>query len=722
MNTRWAPLAVAVTLAALCSPLHAQDRIKSMPGYEQYEKMLHEIPDAVTLGALAVRWADDATSFEYSRDGKRYRYDIGRRQPSEIGDASEDAPFARGGQARTGGQSGRGRGEAAGPARGRQYDNAASPDGVYKAFYMDRNVWIARADGSDAIAVTSDGSEASRVKYGTASWVYGEELDQRTAMWWSPDSRKLAFYRFDETQVPDFFLQMHQTDIQDTLDVEAYPKPGKPNPIVGVFVYDVAAKKTLTLDVRDGRPFENAAVGYYVYNVAWSPDGRAILLDRTNRKQDVLEFAACDPDSGACRAVVHDAWPTGWVDNRPETRFLNDGRRFIWESSRNGWRNFYLYDLSGRLLTPLTASTTYEADAIARVDEADNTLFYTARDGDNFMKVQLHRVGLDGRHDVRLTDPAFMHTVSVSPDGRYFVDVAQTHDTPPSTRLLDTRGKVVAQLASSDTSHFDQLGLKKVEMFTYMAADGKTPLHGLIDFPSTFDPSKKYPVLVSVYGGPAAASNTATERFTVPNPLTEYGFLIVNLDSRAVPGMGRRTLDAIYEKLGQVEIDDMAAGVKSLWSRPYVDRARVGIFGASYGGYSSVMELLRHPDVFAAASASSPPTDWRNYDTVYTERYMWLPSENKAGYDAGSAMNYATVLRGRLLIYYGTSDNNVHPSNSLQLIRALQQAGKSFDVQVGPDQGHSAVNQQRMMEFFIDNLVLHPSEGDAAVQPETIRR
>jgi dipeptidyl-peptidase-4 len=194
----------------------------------------------------------------------------------------------------------------------------------------------------------------------------------------------------------------------------------------------------------------------------------------------------------------------------------------------------------------------------------------------------------------------------------------------------------------------------------------------------------------------------------LPSALTEYGFLVVNLDSRAAPGMGKRTLDAIYLKLGQVEIDDMAEGVKALWSRPYFDRSRVGIYGTSYGGYASLMSLLRYPDVFAAASASSPVTAWYHYDTIYTERYMWLPEENKANYEAGSAMRYAKDLKGRLMLYYGTADNNVHPSNMMQLVAALQQAGKSFDLQVGPDRGHSGINPDRMMEFFIEQLVMWP--------------
>jgi dipeptidyl-peptidase-4 len=689
-------LAVATALAAaLALPLRAQDRLTSMPGYDQYQKMAREIPGSVTLGALNVRWKDDSSSFEYVRDGKRYHFDMAAKAATAGGDAV--API------------GNGRGGGPQPERGRQFDSTPSPDGTLKAVYKDRNVWLERVGGGDPVVVTTDGNQGDRVKYGTASWVYGEELSQRTAMWWSPDSLRLAYYRFDEKQVIDFYLQMNQTQVQDTLDVEAYPKPGKPNPIVDLFVYDVATKQATRLDVRDGKPFDNTAVGHYVYNIAWSPDGAEILLNRTNRRQNVLELAACSPSSGKCRVVVHEEWPTGWVTNRPEMRFLKDGRRFIWESQRSGWRNFYLYDLSGRQLAALTHLTTTEAENIVTVDETRGLLFYTARDGDNFLKLQLHRVGLDGRNDRRLTDPAFTHVVTASPDCRYFVDVAQTHDIPPATRLIDSDGRLLAELAESDVTRFNQLGLKKVETFTYRAADGKTELHGMIHFPSKFDPSKKYPALVSVYGGPESAA--VSERFTLPSPLTEYGFLILTLDSRAVPGLGKRTLDSIYLKLGQTEMDDMAEGVKALWSRPYFDKDRVGIMGSSYGGYSSAMEVLRHPEVFAAGSAASPPTDWRNYDTIYAERYMWIPEENTEGYDAAAAMTYAPTLQGRLLIYYGTADNNVHPSNSLQLIKALQQAGKSFDVQVGPDQGHSNVSSRRMMEFFIDNLVLEPRTG-----------
>jgi dipeptidyl-peptidase-4 len=288
------------------------------------------------------------------------------------------------------------------------------------------------------------------------------------------------------------------------------------------------------------------------------------------------------------------------------------------------------------------------------------------------------------------------------------VDVYQSHNTPPASQLIDATGKVVAQLAASDLSRFDQLGLKKVEQFTYKAADGQTTLYGTIACPSNFDPARKYPTLVPVYGGPASGSNVPTENFAQPSSMTEYGFLVVNLSSRAAPGMGKRTLDTIYEKLGITEMADMAEGLKALRSRPYFDQTRVGMYGTSYGGYTSALMILKYPEVVTAASASSPVTSWHHYDSIYTERYMWIPQENREGYEGGNAMNYAENLRGRLLIYYGTADNNVHPNNSMQLIRALQQAGKSFELQVGPDAGHTGVNQQRMLEFFIENLIQRP--------------
>jgi dipeptidyl-peptidase 4 len=705
------------------------DRLRGMPGVAQHAKMQAALASAPALvsGAITPMWLADGTAFTYTSAGKIHRYDLATRVDTVTGDAplapagGRGAGAGRGGQqAAAGGRGGRGGVNlppgVANPcppqqvARGRQSACAPSPDGRMKAFYRDRNLFVSNADGTGEVAITTDGNEKDRTKYGVGSWVYGEELGQTSAIWWSPDGTKVGFYRFDESKVKDYYLQLDQTNIQSALDTEAYPKAGSDNPIADVLVYDLAAKRKVTIDTRDGKPFTNDVVGHYVYNVLWSPDGTELLMNRTNRRQQILELVACSPTTTKCRVVVRDEWLSGWVDNRPQMVWLADNKRFIWESDRSGFTNYYLYDFAaGKQINQITTNATFDSGAIVRVDEKAGVLFYMARDGDNHMKMQLHRVGLDGQGDVRLTDPKFNHAVNLSPDGRFFTDVYQTHRDAPATRLVDaSTGKVIAEIGKSDLTRFTTLGLKKVEMFTYLAADGKTKLYGTIAFPSTFDRTKKYPTLVPVYGGPASGSNVPTETFAQPAANTEYGFLVVNLMSRAAPGMGRRTLDSIYMKLGQTEMDDMAAGIKALWTRPYFDKGRVGIHGSSYGGYTAAMQILRYPDVFTAASAGSPVTSWHHYDTIYTERYMWIPQENKEGYDAGSAMTYAKNLKGRLLLYYGTADNNVHPNNTMQLIRALQQAGKSFEVQVGPDAGHSNITAPRMMEFFIENLVLRP--------------
>jgi dipeptidyl-peptidase 4 len=671
----------------------AQDRLKSMPGYERYQSVGKKIASSFKSGALAVKWHDGGKAFEYRKDGKVWRYEV---DTNELKTIERATPESRSSDAR------RGRGGAGGaPERGRQFSSAPSPDGALKAFCRDRNLWLSAADGSNEIAVTKEGDEKTRIKCGTASWVYGEELDQNTAMWWSPDGKRLGFYRFDESPIADYYLQLDQTKIQCRMDVEAYPKAGAPNPVADLLVYDLASKTTTKVDVRGGKPFDDDVVGHYVYTVSWTPDGTELLFHRTNRRQNVMELCAADPSTGKVRVILREEWPASWTENSPFMRFLADGKRFIWASERSGWRNFYLHDLRGGEGLPLTRHE-FEVASVVRVDEAAGVLDYMARSGDNPLKLQLHRTGLDGKGDRRLTDPALHHSVDVAPDGRRFIDVAETHDVPPVTRLVGEDGVVIRELSKSDLSAYEALGLRRAELIRYPAADGSTELFGLLHFPSDFDPAKKYPLLVSVYAGPA--TNGARENFVLPSALTELGFLVATLDSRSAGGRGKRFLDSIYLKLGVTEIDDQAAGVKSLWNRPYLDRGRVGIFGVSYGGYASILCLLRHPDVFQAACASSPVTDWRHYDTIYTERYLWTPQGNAEGYDAGSAMSYADKLQGRLMLFYGTADNNVHPNNTMQLIKALQKAGKSFEVQIGPDQGHSGISSDRMMEFFIERL------------------
>ena len=641
----------------------------------------------MSLAQIRAQWAEDGKSFEYMRDGKRWQYDIKSKKTTDLGEAPAPPLRRRGNR----------------PARGRQYASTMSPDGKIKAYTQDRNMYLSNQDGSNVIAITSDGNDDNQLKYGIATWVYGEELRQITAMWWSPDSKKVAFYKFEEKHVDKYYVLLDQVDIYDSLEIMSYPKVGAPNLPVDLMIYDLETKKITNIEARDGKPFEDGPLGTYLYGMSWTPDGSEFLYHSTNRKQDIMEWRAADPNTGKSRTVVHEEWLPSFTRNTPEMRYLEDGKRFIWASERTGFNNYYLYNLNGELITPLTQHD-FEVSNIVRVDEKAGYMYYMARSGENHMKMQLHRVKLDGTKDTRMTDPAYNHTVTISPDGKYFIDVAQTHDIPPFTNLVNSKGKAVAELAKSDMSKYEKLGLKKVEAFTFTAADGKTELHGLLHFPSNFDPNKKYPLLLANYGGPA--TNEFRETFTLPNSLTEYGFLVADIDGRNVRGRGKRLLDEIYGKMSVVEMDDFAEGVKSLYDRPYFDKDRVGVYGTSYGGTTSAASIFRHPDVYHAAVVNSAVTDWRNYDNIYTERFMNTIENNPEGYEGANLMKYAKDFQGEMMVYFGTADNNVHPSNSLQLIQALQKAGKSIEIQVGPDRGHTALNTDRMMEFFIDRLIL----------------
>lgn len=681
------PLLLLV-IALLVSPemLKGQDKLKSMPGYEQYASIAPQIRRSVKSGQILPKWEEDGKSFTYSRDGRMWRFDVKSKKATDIGKAErpQRRRFNR-------------------PPRGRQYPSADSPDGTMKAFTKDRNMYISDIDGGNVRAITTDGNNENQVKYGIATWVYGEELGQITAMWWAPNSKKIAFYRFEEKHIDRYYVLLNQVELYDSLEVMSYPKVGAPNLPVDLIIYDLESKEMVKVDARDGQAFADGPIGTYLYGMQWSPDGEEFLFHSTNRKQDIMEWKATNPTTGETRVVVREEWLPSFTKNTPELRFLEDGDRFIWASERTGFNNYYLYSLKDGLIAPLTQHG-FEVARITKVDEKAGVLYYTARSGENHMKMQLHRVKLDGTKDVRLTDPAYNHTVSVAPDGKHFVDVAQTHNIAPFTNLINSKGKIVAELAKSDMSKWEELGLNHVESFTFTAADGKTELHGLLHFPSNFDPNKKYPLLLANYGGPS--TNEFRETFTFPNALTEYGFLVADIDGRNVRGRGKRLLDEIYGKMSVVEQDDFAEGIKSLYDRPYFDKDRVGVYGTSYGGTTAAASIFRHPDVYDAAVVNSAVTDWRNYDNIYTERYMNTIENNPEGYEGANLMKYAKDFQGEMMIYFGTADNNVHPSNSLQLIQALQRAGKSIEVQVGPDRGHTALNADRMMEFFIDRLVI----------------
>ena len=603
---------------------------------------------------------------------------------------------------RAGGTGGRGGRGGARPARGRQLTEARSSAEPWTAVHLENNVWIRSDDGVE-LPVTTDGTEAFR--YGTASWVYGEELDQTDAMWWSPDGRYLAFYAFDVSPTRDYHLVDGLTGLRSEIKSERYPKAGDPNPIAGLRIFEKATGDMVTVDVGDD-------TDQYVYAVRWTPDGSELLFNRTNRHQDHLEVMAADPETGGCRLVVEERQDT-WQRNRPMMRFLEDGRRFIWETEKSGWKQYELRDLDGTLVNPLTGRTAltedFPVESVVKVDEDAGVLWFTMRSSSTPLNNQLHRVNLDGTDERRFTSVDLNHgSFRISPDGRTVAAMRQAVDHPPETVLYGEDGVELAVLARGDDSGLAAAGLHGGELVRFLAPDGTTPLHAVLHLPAGADRDAiaAYPLVVDVYGGPESRGPSNT--WSPANSLCELGFAVAKIENRGTIGRGKSFEGATYLRLGGPDLDDQVAGVKAiLEAHPEIDPKRVGITGHSYGGYLSALALVRYPEVFRAGVAGAPVTDFRNYDTIYTERYMRTPAENREGYDAGSAVKLAGRLEGALLLLHGMQDDNVHPSNTFQMAAKLQDADIPFQMQLFPNATHgirSAAYRSSKWSFLQEHL------------------
>ena len=699
---------LAFVAASCASSARAQTYtpLQEIPGGELMGRMQSALAGIGAGGEVAgERWDLVAGELWFERDGwKTLELATGAVKPAQ-GEppASAQASRAerRGGDRR--------------PARGRQFTRAESPDGKWVAVSDGGNVFLepvspeAQPAPAGRIAITSDGNDD--VKYGQASWVYGEELDQDTAMWWSPDSRFLAFYRFDESKVKDFYILDGWSGENTRVLSEAYPKPGAANPTAAILVYELDTRTRAEVDAFSEASGAIPGAEQYLYNARWTPDGTELLVSRTPRRQDVLEVLAANPRSGATRVVVREEQET-WQENRPEMRFLKDGRRFVWATERTGFQHFELRSLDGGAPIALTTGE-WPAESIELVDEAAGELWFTAWSGAVPVQQQLHVAKLDGSGSVRVTGDDLHHTnFRISPDGSFVLATAETTATPPHARVYSSEGRLLAALGEGGVQGIATHGLRPTELFTCKAADGATDLYGKISFPPAFDPARKYPVVVNTYGGPTA--KLVTDRFEAGDPRAALGFLLVTVDNRGTPGRGKAFQSGAYMKLGQVDLDDQAAAVQHLAaSRPYVDGARVGITGHSYGGYMAALAVIRRGDVFHAAVAGAPPTDWRQYDTIYTERYMRTPQENAEGYDAGSCVKNAGNLKGRLLLLHGMMDDNVHPNNTFQLAHALQSLNRPFSMMLFPNAGHgirSPSVESVKWSFLVEALAPTPSE------------
>jgi len=580
--------------------------------------------------------------------------------------------------------------------RGRAYGDVLSPDLKYRAFTRNFNLFVKDMDGTET-ALTTDGTEDLR--NGFPDWVYPEELGQYQAFWWSPDSKKIAFMQFDEKPVTKYPI-VHDVQPIPRIELLGYPKPGGNNPIVRLFVVDVPTKKIVRLDTGDD-------LDVYLYRGQWTLDGREFTYHRLNRFQNKVELFAADPATGKTRLFLTDTDPC-YLDESTDLVFLKDGQRFLWTSERSGWREIYLYELaSGKLLKQLT-NAKLPVSGIQGVDEARGLVYFSGQEANGTQR-HLYRVKLDGTGFVKMTKEPGSHMANLSPTFDHYVDSFSSFDQPAKATLYAVDGKEVKVLSPGTvTKEFLDLKLIKPEHFMFKSADGQYDLDGLLYFPAHFDPGDKYPLILSIYGGPGSKGVTNSYKMTDGSQaLAQLGFLVAVCDYRGVSGRGKAFQNLHYMKLGQVELEDHVAFVKALGQRPYVDTTRVGVTGHSYGGYFTCLALLKEPDVFHVGVAGAPVTDWRNYDSIYTERYMRRPQDNPDGYEKGSCLTYAKNLKGKLFIHHGAVDDNVHPGNTTQLVQALLKENKAFDMMIYPEQQHGIAFPRyaaSRVEYFIEHL------------------
>ncbi len=579
--------------------------------------------------------------------------------------------------------------------REEEQDAKLSPDNRSVAFRRDHDLYVIDIATRTERRLTSDGS--ATLLNGETDWVYPEELDLDTAYWWSPDSRSIAYMQFDVSREP-VFPQVSLMQPHGEVEPERYPKAGDPNAIVRLGIVAASGGKTKWMDL--GAPED-----HLLARVVWSPDSREILAERLNRVQNRLDLLLANCETGAARTVLHEE-DRYWINVGEAPRFLGDGERFLWTSERGGYRHLYLWDVNGKNHTQLTGGD-WMIDRIAGVDEKRELVYYTSTEQSPIER-QLYAVRFDGSGKRKLSSGAGTHAASLSPDGAYYLDDFSSVSSPMKSAAYTSEGKQIGVFRENAKPDLD---LQPVENVTMKTADGAT-LYAHLIRPAGFDASRKYPAVVDVYGGPDIQRVTNSwAGVNLDQLLAARGFVVWQLDNRGSKGRGHGFESAVFHDLGQRELEDQKEGIEQLISMGFVDPARIGMSGWSYGGYMTLYTVTHAPQLLRAAVAGAPVTDWRNYDSIYTERYMGLPSENVDGYTASSATGAAAAMGDtKLLILHNIEDDNVHFQNTVQMAGALEKAGKLFymTVYTGKTHGLQGAERRQMIEqtvrFFEDNL------------------
>ena len=578
-----------------------------------------------------------------------------------------------------------------------------SPNDRMLGFVRNNNMYVYDLATQRERKLTTDGSP--RILNGRLDWVYQEELYGRgnfEAYWWSPDSTRLVYLRLDENPVPEFTVVDH-IPYHQALEVTPYPKAGDPNPLVQLGVVNTAGGATRWVDTFKYQPSD-----LLIVRVTWTPDGKRVVYQAQNREQTFLDLNFADAVDGKSNTILHEI-SKAWVGVNDNPNFLKDGS-FLWQSERNGWDHFYHYSADGKLLRQVTDGQ-WEVSSFESLDEDKGLLYFTATEHSPIAP-QAYRVKLDGTGLTRVTTGEGSHKVTVSPIFNLFIDQWNDINTPTQTRLYDTNGKLVRVINENKVEALKQYKLGTAEFLQVKTRDGFA-MEAMMIKPPDFDPGKKYPVLEFTYSGPHAPqvkNGWGASTYLWHQLLAEKGYVIWICDNRTASGKGLESSWPVYKNFGELELRDLEDGLAWLKSQPYVDGSRIGIWGWSYGGFMTSYALT-HSQNFKMGIAGGTVSDWRNYDSIYTERYMQTPQNNPEGYKNSSPVNFAKDLHGKLLLIHGAMDDNVHVQNTVQFAYELQKAGKQFQLMLYPKSRHGVTEpllvkhmRQMMTDFIVANL------------------
>jgi dipeptidyl-peptidase-4 len=576
-------------------------------------------------------------------------------------------------------------------ARGFQQFAKFSPDGRAVGFVRENNLFVTDLTTGVERQLTMDGG--ADIINGTTDWVYEEELDLRDAFRFSPDGRRIAFWRFDQSPIPPFYM-VDELSLYPELIPVRYPKAGTANSRVQLGVVEITTGETRWIE------YAPRGVDAYLARMDFAGSADSVWFIRLHRLQNRLDLVMADVRSGRSRVVMTDT-DSAWVDVQ-EPLWFDGGRQFLYLSERAGYAQLYLFRRDGSLVRKVTAGP-WDVLAVHGVDEQAGAVYFSAA-ADGPLVRPLYRVGLDGRGFRRVSGAEGTHSVRFDPTFTYYVDTHSRAGVPPILRLHRTDGTEVRTIADNrvQRDRVAALGAPPPEFLTISSSPG-IELNAYLMKPATFDPRQRYPLLMYVYGGPG--SQTVTDSwggnlYLWHVLLTREGYLVASVDNRGTGARGARFKKVTYLNLGTYEAADQIAAAEHFASLPFVDRARIGIWGGSYGGYMTLLSLFKGEGVFKAGVARAPVTDWRLYDTIYTERYMRTPQENPDGYRRSAPQSYVEQLQGNLLIVHGTGDDNVHVQNTTQLAHLLEESNKHFDLRLYPNKTHAIAGAATQVNLY----------------------